>query len=131
MKVINIEQYKARDKTDRWKISFEGDPNPLIMGTPPTFKVGTDFPKEQLKLTEKNRAYFYVLTKEDEADNETPTKQRSIELQAIFRGIVDLFIAGKLDDFVNSENHLAMGAMRYAERRLVHDHPLVEEALKR
>jgi hypothetical protein len=131
MKVITIETYKARDKTDRWKVSFEGDTNPLIMGTPPTFKVGTDIPKEQLKLTEKNNAYFYTLLKTEEQPFNAVERNASIELQVIFKGIVDLFIAGKLDDFVNSENYLAMGAMRYAERRLVHDHPLVEEALKR
>jgi hypothetical protein len=131
MKVISIEPYKAKDQTDRWKISFEGDPNPLIMGTPPAFSIGTDLPKEQLKLTEKNRYYFYVLTKQEEMPFMTPAERNaSIELQVVWKGLVDIFVAGKMEEFEASKIPLVMGMRRYATRRLVQDHPLIEADLK-
>jgi hypothetical protein len=131
MKVISIEPYKAKDQTDRWKISFEGDPNPLIMGTPPAFGLGTDLPKDQLKLTSKNHYYFYTLVKAEDTPFMTPAeKNASIELQVVWKGLMDCFIAGKLDELETSENPLAKGMRRYAERRLVQDHPYTAEALE-
>ena len=131
MKVIGIDPYKAKDKTDRWKVSFEGDPNPLIMGTPPAFGLGTDLPKEQLKLTQKNHYYFYTLVKQEETPFMTPAERNaSIELQVVWKGLMDCFNAGKMEEFTTSENRFVKGMRRYAERRLVQDHPFIEEALK-
>ena len=131
MKVINIEPYKARDKTDRWKVIFEDDPNPLIMGTEPSFVIGTDLPKDQLKLTSKNRAYFYTLVAQEKPFySRTPEQAASIEGQTVFKALVEIFVAGKMEEFEASESPFVMGMRRYAERRLVQDHPMVEEALK-
>jgi len=130
VKVINIEPYKAKDKTDRWKVIFEGDPNPLIMGTEPSFVIGTDLPKDQLKLTSKNHAYFYTLVAQEKSYSRTPEQAASIELQTVWKGLVEIFIAGKLEEFETSESPFVKGMRRYAERRLVQDHPMVEEALR-
>jgi len=130
MKVINIEKYPARDGSDRWKVLLEDDPSPLIMGVAPDFPIGTDLPKDRLKLTSKNHAYFYTLVKQEEAQFMTPAeKSASIEGQVVWRGIIDCFIAGKLDELTESQNRLAKAIVHYAERRLVQDHPMIEEVL--
>jgi len=130
MKVINIEQYKAKDETDRWKVIFEGDPNPLIMGTEPSFVIGTDLPNDQLKLTSKNHAYFYTLVAQEKSYSRTPEQAASIEGQTVFKALAEIFIAGKLEEFSESKNYFVKGMRAYAERRLVQDHPFTEGALK-
>ena len=130
MKVTKIEQYKAKDQTDRWKVIFEGDPNPLIMGTEPSFAIGTDLPEDQLKLTSKNHAYFYTLIAQEKTPySRTPEQAASIEGQTVFKALVEIFLAGKMDEFETSKNPLVMGIRRYAERRLVQDHPYTQDAL--
>ena len=130
MKVTRIEPYKAKDQTDRWKVIFEEDPNPLIMGTKPSFDIGTDLPKDQLKLTSKNHYYFYALVQQEKSSfSRTPDQAASIELQTVWKGLVEIFVAGKLEEFETSERPFVKGMRRYAERRLVQDHPMVEEAI--
>jgi hypothetical protein len=127
MKVIGIEPYKARDQTDRWKVIFEGDPNPLIMGTEPGFVIGTDLPKDQLKLTSKNHAYFYTLIAQEKPYSRTPEQAASIEGQTVFKALVEIFIAGKIEELETSQNPFVQAISRYAERRLIQDHPMIEE----
>jgi hypothetical protein len=132
MKVISIEPYKAKDQTDRWKVIFEGDPNPLIMGTPPAFGLGTDLPKDQLKLTSKNHYYFYTLIQQEKTPySRTPEQNASIELQTVWKGLVEIFVAGKLEEFETSDSLFVKGMRRYAERRLVQDHPFIEENINK
>ena len=54
----------------------------------------------------------------------------SIELQVVWKGLMECYIAGKIEDFYASENPLVKAMRHYAERRLVQDHPIIEEDLK-
>ena len=133
MKVTKIEPYKAKDQTDRWKIQFGGDAPPLIMGEQPTFQEGTAIAKNTLRRINKGTYSYYVIPGEGKKSykdyNRSPEQSASIEGQTVFKALVEIFLAGKMDEFESSENPFVMGIRRYAERRLVQDHPYTKDAL--
>lgn len=133
MKVRKIERYKAKDNTDRWKIHFEGDDLPLIMGEQPSFKEGDDFPQDKLKRINKDNYSYYVLVNEPRQTKRygrSPVENASIECQTVTKWLTEIFIAGKMEEFEASQSPLVKGLRRYAERRLIQDHPYTADALK-
>lgn len=64
MKVKSIDTYQGKDNQTRWRVHFEGDDKPLIMGSQPLFKVGDDIPQEKLKLASKGGRQYYIWAKE-------------------------------------------------------------------
>jgi len=64
MKVKSIDTYTGKDNQTRWRIHFEGDDKPLIMGAQPSFKVGDDIPKEKLQETSKGDKRYYIWARE-------------------------------------------------------------------
>jgi hypothetical protein len=58
MKVKSIDTYTGKDNQTRWRIHFEGDDKPLIMGTQPSFKVGDEIPQEKLKVASKGERHL-------------------------------------------------------------------------
>lgn len=134
MKVRKIEAYKAKDKTQRWKISFEGDETPLIMAAEPTFSTGEDVPDNTLKKVNMDTYSYYILASDTKRTfkkyGRTPGETASIELQGVWKGLVEIFVSGKMEEFETSQSPFVKGMHRYAERRLVQDHPIVEEAMR-
>ena len=133
MKVRKIEQYQAKDKTGRWKIHFESDDIPLIMGEQPAIKEGDDLPKERLKRIDKDNYSYYVLASEPRQGKRygrSPVENASIECQTVTKWLTEIFIAGKMEEFEASQSPLVKGLRRYAERRLVQDHPYTATVLK-
>lgn len=64
MKIKAINTYKTKDGQTRWKIDFEDDDKPLIMGWQPKFRQGDDIPDERLKATSKGSKEYYIWKKE-------------------------------------------------------------------
>jgi hypothetical protein len=64
MKVKSIDTYTAVDGQKRWRIYFEDDDKPLIMGKQPSFKVGDNIPKERLKEASKGDKRYYIWARE-------------------------------------------------------------------
>ncbi len=98
MKVKSIDTYTGKDNQTRWRVHFEGDDKPLIMGTQPTYKVGDDIPKEKLKEASKGERQYYVWAKES-----TPRKfgksQEELDQSARTMALSyskDLAVAGKM-----------------------------------
>lgn len=135
MKILRFEKYQAHDNTDRYKTVFEEDDIPLITATKPAFQEGDDIPENNLRLVEKD-GYSYRVWKagvtldQKRGFQASPEKIASFEGQAVFKAIVDIFIAGKIEEFETSKNPYIMGIRNYAERRLVQDHPIIEEMLE-
>lgn len=136
MKVKAIEPYKAKDQTNRWKVIFEEIPDtPLILGKEPSFQAGADIDADKLNLVQKGD-YSYYTWKHDQPKNEKRSYGRSIEetnaikAQVAVKAIVDLEVAGKLDEFTESKNTLAIGAREWLKAALIHDNELVAEAIK-
>jgi len=64
MKVKSIDTYTGKDGQKRWRVHFEGDDKPLILGNQPSFKVGDEIPQEKLKLTSKGDKQYYIWARE-------------------------------------------------------------------
>ena len=120
MLVTAIQPYKARDQTERWKITFAEDESPLILTAEPTFSTGEDVPKEDLKLIDKGE-YKYWVPKTKPQPWRSPEETASIETQTVWKGLVEMFNAGKLKDLWDSTNPLAVGIKTYAINRLIKD----------
>lgn len=136
MKVQNIEIYQAKDGSDRWKVTFKDSEYPLIADKQPTFEEGHEIPGDKLRLIQKGQHTYFVWAvrakRQPQAGRSygrSPDQAASIETQVVWKGLVELLIAGKLDELIESKNHLAMGIRRYAERRLVQDLALMEDEI--
>jgi len=96
MKVKQIDSYTGIDKAKRWRVYFEGDNKPLIVGTEPAFKIGDDIPQEKLRLTSKGERQYYVWQRDNAPRKfraeETPEKTRSMVLSYA----KDLAVADKI-----------------------------------
>ena len=125
MLVTAIKPYKAKDKTERWKITFAEDDNPLIMTYEPTFSTGEDIPKDGLKLIDKGEYKYWIFKKKEQGPRKkswrSPEETASIECQTVLKVLVEIFNAGKLKDLWDSTNPLAVGIKRYAIKRLTND----------
>lgn len=99
MKVKSIDTYQGKDNQTRWRVHFEGDDKPLIMGSQPSAKIGDDIPQEKLKLASKGERQYYVWLKD------TPKKtygKSQEELNQSARTMAlsyskDLAVAGKIE----------------------------------
>lgn len=98
MKVKSIDTYTGKDDQKRWRVHFEGDDKPLIMGTQPSYKVGDEIPQEKLKLASKGERQYYVLAgqaaprKFGKSPEELDQSARTMSLSYA----KDLAVAGKL-----------------------------------
>lgn len=133
MKVKAIETYQARDGSDRWKVIFETSDYPLILGEQPDFEAGHEISGDTIRLIQKEHyAYFVPKTDQPQSGRQqqgygrSPDVAASIETQVVWKGLVDLLIAGKVDELMTSTNPLVMGVRRYAERRLALDSGIPE-----
>jgi len=124
MKVKAIEPYQSRGGDDRWKVIFEESQYPLILIESPDIAPGDTIPKSKLHLIQKEGYAYFVPKETHEA---TSPRSESIETQVVWKGLVDIFVAGKLDELATSTNYLAIGIRAYAERRLVQDKCLPED----
>lgn len=64
MKIKSIDTYTGKDNQTRWRVHFEDDDKPLIMGSQPSAKVGDDIPQEKLKLASKGERQYYIWARE-------------------------------------------------------------------
>lgn len=64
MKVKQISTYQSSDGQTRWKVSFENDDKPLIMGWEPKLKEGDDVPDANLKVASKGDRQYYIWKRE-------------------------------------------------------------------
>ena len=132
MKVKAIEPYQAKDGSDRFKVIFETSDYPLILGEQPDFEAGHEISGDTIRLIQKEH-YAYFVPKTDQpqkgqqqAYGRSSEVAISIETQVVWKGLVDLLIAGKVDELMTSTNPLVMGVRRYAERRLALDSGIPE-----
>jgi hypothetical protein len=100
MKVKSIESYTSKDNQARWRIHFEGDDKPLIMGTQPSFKPGDDIDKNKLSLRAKGETQYYVWAKQEAKPAKKFGKSQE-ELNQSARTMAlayakDLAVAGKI-----------------------------------
>lgn len=105
----------------------------MIMGEQPSFKEGDDFPQDKLKRINKDNYSYYVLVNEPRQTKRygrSPVENASIECQTVTKWLTEIFIAGKMEEFEASQSPLVKGLRRYAERRLIQDHPYTADALK-
>ena len=129
MLVTAIKPYNAQNGSDRWKISFADDERPLIMTYEPKFSTGKDIPQEDLKLVtksnEKGEYQYWVPTgKPPQAARKpwrSPEETASIECQTVWKGLVEIFNADKIEELWKSTNPLAVGIRHYAMKRLLRD----------
>jgi hypothetical protein len=98
MKIKSIDTYTGKDNQTRWRIHFEDDDKPLIMGSQPSFKDGDDIPQEKLKLASKGERRYYIWARET-----TPRKfgksQEELDQSAKTMALSyskDLAVAGKI-----------------------------------
>lgn len=135
MIIDHFEKYKAKDHTDRYRTIFKDDITPLITATKPAFREGDDIPKTNLRQVDKDGYSYYVWregvkVEEKRGFRKTPQENASIECQVVWKGLVEIFNAGKIEEFTESKNFFVKGMRAYAERRLAMDHPFTESALK-
>lgn len=96
MKVDKIETYQAKDGNTRWKVSFEDNDKPLIMGWQPSFEKGAIIPEDKIQLTAKGERQYYIWKKESghrKKSKDTPERQKSMCLSYA----KDLCVAGKIE----------------------------------
>jgi hypothetical protein len=132
MKIVRFEKYQAKDHTDRYRTFFKEIDVPLITATKPAFGEGDDIPETRLRLVEKDDYAYYVWKDGVELSakkgyHKTPEEIASIECQVVWKGLVDIFVAGKIEELETSQSPFVKAIARYAERRLVQDHPMIEE----
>jgi hypothetical protein len=107
MKVKAIDTYTGKDNQTRWRVHFEGDDKPLIMGSQPSFKEGDEIPQDKLKLASKGDRQYYVIPQEKPkpawVKESTPRKfgKSKEELEQSARTMClsyakDLAVAGKI-----------------------------------
>jgi hypothetical protein len=109
MKIKSIDSYMSKDGQTRWRVHFEGDDKPLIMGSQPSYKEGDEIPQEKLKLVSKgDRQYYLILTPQEKpkparVKEPTPRKygKSPEELEQSARTMAlsyskDLAVAGKI-----------------------------------
>ena len=133
MKVKAVEPYMSKTGEDRWKVLFEDSEYPLILIKEPQIEAGEIIPEDKLHFIQKE-GYAYFVPKQSAQHRpqqrrygKTPEERASIETQVVWKGLVDIFVAGKLDELATSTNYLAIGIRAYAERRLVQDQCLPED----
>ena len=99
MKIKSIDTYTGRDNQTRWRIHFDGDDKPLIMGVQPSYKEGDDIPQEKLKLASKGDKQYYILPRESsprkfgKSQEELNQSARTMSLSYA----KDLAVAGKIE----------------------------------
>jgi hypothetical protein len=135
MIIDHFEKYQAKDQTNRYKTIFKDDPVPLITATKPAFREGDDIPEDILRRVDKDDYSYYVWKKGTKVEDKrgfrrTPQENASIECQVVWKGLVEIFNADKMEDFTNSDNIFVKGMRAYAERRLALDHPFTKDAIE-
>lgn len=133
MKVQSVEPYTSKAGDDRWKVIFEDSEYPLILIKQPDVEVGETIPEEKLQFIQKGTYAYFVPKQAHQGTSQGRKYGRSreegasIETQVVWKGLVEIFIAGKLEELATSTNYLATGIRAYAERRLTQDQCLPEE----
>ena len=131
MKVQAVEPYTSKTGEDRWKVIFEDSEYPLILIEQPQVEVGETIPKSKLHLIQREGYSYFVPQQTSRPSQQgyatSRDRSESIETQVVWKGLVDIFVAGKLDELATSTNYLAIGIRTYAERRLGQDQCLPED----
>ena len=130
MIVSNIETYQKNGE-DRFKVSFEEEPDaPLIMFKQPTFEVGTEISSDKLDLKQSGNNFYYVWKQHRPREERPSDKDTSIRAQVAMKAVVDLTVAGKLEEILNAQNYLTKGVHDWIVAALIHDNVLTADALK-
>lgn len=90
----------------------------------PHFKLGEDVSQDKLALSEDGRSW--VLQGDTRAD--TTERDSSIREQTAIKAIVEIFCAGKIKDFEESNDSLVVNAREWITAALVHG-PLMSTLL--
>ena len=132
MKIVSIDPYETRNGEARHKIFFEDEPDtPLILGETVSFKVGDEIDRINLELRQSGSNFYYVWKRQQHNRKETPSeKDISIRAQVAVKAVVDLTVAGKLDELLNPQNYLARATHDWIVAALIHDNVLTADALK-
>jgi hypothetical protein len=135
MKVLSIQAIRRRsDQKIYYRCWFEGCEKPLITWETPQFKEGEDLSQDKLVLSEDGQTW--LLKGDSRAD--TTERDSSIREQTAIKAIVEIFSAGKIQEFEESTDSLVVNAREWITAALVHGplmstllpgniHPLGEE----
>ena len=127
MRVAEIQQRETQaDHKPYWKVLFQGTRTPLIAWDKPAFKEGDNIPAESLILDSEKQVYSL---KGDSRAEEASTKDSSIREQTAVKAIIDLFCAGKMQDFQESNDYLVTTARAWITAALLHG-PVTSHGLK-
>lgn len=125
MKVLSIHAIpRQSDKKIYYKCVLEGLSGPLIMWEEPHFKLGEDVSQDKLALSEDGRSW--VLKGDTRAD--TTERDSSIREQTAIKAIVEIFNAGRIKEFEESNDSLVVNAREWITAALVHG-PLMSTIL--
>ena len=125
MKVLSIQANRRRsDAKIYYRCWFEGCEKPLIVWETPQFKEGEDLSQDKLVLSEDGQTW--VLKGDSRAD--TTERDSNIREQTAIKAIIEIFTAGKIKEFEESNDSLVVNAREWITAALVHG-PLMSTLL--
>lgn len=127
MKVLSIQAKQTqRDNRPYWKVILEGTIHPLILWDMPKLFEGDYIADDDLVLSGDGQTYSL---KTDSRTDQASEKDASIREQTAIKAIIDIFNAGKIKEFMVSNDYYVMNARKWIDAALIHG-PIISGLLE-